>query len=138
MTPLWTAADAIRATGGTGPLDWVATGVSIDTRSLSPGDLFMALRGPNHDAHEFVGAAFERGAVAAMVDREIAGRATRLPLLRVGDTLTGLTALAAFARARSAGEDCCASPVVSAKPGPKRRSDWRSAPVAQPSPRRAA
>ena len=96
VTPLWTAADAARATGGTGPLDWAATGVSIDTRSLSPGDLFMALRGPNHDAHEFVLAAFERGAVAAMVDREIAGRAAGLPLLRVGDTLAGLTALGAY------------------------------------------
>ena len=102
MTPLWTGADAARATGGTGPLDWAATGVSIDSRSLSPGDLFVALRGPNHDAHEFVLAAFERGAVAAMVDREIAGCAAGLPLLRVGDTLAGLTALAAYARARSA------------------------------------
>ena len=104
MSPLWNAADAIRATGGAGAAGWVATGVSIDTRSLSPGDLFIALRGPNHDAHEFVGVAFERGAVAAMIDREIADRATRLPLLRVGDTLTGLTRLGVFARARSAGK----------------------------------
>lgn len=102
MSPLWTAADAARAAGGTGPAGWAATGISIDSRSLCPGDLFIALRGPNHDAHEFVAAAFERGAAAAMVDREIAARATRLPLLRVGDTLAGLTALGAFARARSA------------------------------------
>lgn len=101
MSPLWTAADTARATGGTGSVGWTATGVSIDTRSLSPGDLFIALRGPNHDAHEFVANAFERGAAAAMVDREIALGVTGQPLLRVGDTLAGLTALGAFARARS-------------------------------------
>ncbi len=102
MNPLWTAAEAARAAGGTGPAGWTASGVSIDTRSLSRGDLFIALRGPNHDAHEFIASAFERGAAAAMVDREIAARATRPPLLRVSDTLAGLTALGAFARARSA------------------------------------
>jgi UDP-N-acetylmuramoyl-tripeptide--D-alanyl-D-alanine ligase len=98
QVPLWTAADAARATGGIGPLDWAASGVSIDTRSLARGDFFVALRGPNHDGHDFVAAAFERGAAAAMVDRPIASSGG--PLLRVGDTLAGLSALGAFARAR--------------------------------------
>jgi UDP-N-acetylmuramoyl-tripeptide--D-alanyl-D-alanine ligase len=98
--PLWTAAEAAHATGGAGPVDWTASGVSIDTRSLDPGDLFVALRGPNHDGHDFVAAAFERGAAAAMVDREFAGRHAAGPLLRVGDTLAGLNALGTFARAR--------------------------------------
>jgi UDP-N-acetylmuramoyl-tripeptide--D-alanyl-D-alanine ligase len=75
--------------------------VSIDTRSLMPGDLFVALRGSNHDGHDFVTAAFERGAAAAMVDREVAGPRAGAPLLRVHDTLAGLAALGAFARARS-------------------------------------
>ncbi len=101
MTARWTAADAARATGGSGAVDWVATGVSIDTRSLVPGDLFVALRGPNHDGHDFVGAALARGAAAAMVDRDMAAAPTTAPLLRVGDTLAGLTALGRFARARS-------------------------------------
>lgn len=101
MTSLWTAEDAVRATGGSGPLDWTSSGVSIDTRSLDPGDLFIALRGPNHDGHDFVRAAFERGAAAAMVDCHAADRHAAGPLLRVDDTLAGLTALGAFARGRS-------------------------------------
>ncbi len=46
MMPLWTAADAAAATGGLSIADWAATGVSIDTRTISPSDLFVALRGP--------------------------------------------------------------------------------------------
>jgi UDP-N-acetylmuramoyl-tripeptide--D-alanyl-D-alanine ligase len=101
VSPLWTAADAARATGGTLTCEWSASGVSIDTRSLSRGDLFVALRGPNHDAHEFVATAFEEGAAAAMIDRDIADRLATPRLLRVRDTLAGLTALGVFARARS-------------------------------------
>jgi UDP-N-acetylmuramoyl-tripeptide--D-alanyl-D-alanine ligase len=101
VTALWTAADAIRATGGAGPENWIARGVSIDTRSLVAGDLFIALRGPNHDGHRFVACAFARGAAAAMVDRDIAGLGLTRPLLRVEDTLAGLGALAAAARSRT-------------------------------------
>jgi UDP-N-acetylmuramoyl-tripeptide--D-alanyl-D-alanine ligase len=99
--PLWTAADVARATDGTGPPDWAAAGVSIDTRTLAAGDLFVALRGPNHDGHDFVAAALERGAAAAMVDRRVPGLPAGAPLLHVGDTLAGLGALGGFARARS-------------------------------------
>ena len=101
MSPLWTAADAAAATGGSNTADWLATGVSIDSRSLAAGDLFVALRGPNHDGHDFVAAALERGAAAAMVDREIAGLSPAAPLLRVTDTLAGLAALGAAGRNRS-------------------------------------
>jgi UDP-N-acetylmuramoyl-tripeptide--D-alanyl-D-alanine ligase len=101
MSPLWTAADAALATGGISTGDWTASGVSIDTRSVNPGDLFVALRGPNHDGHDFVAAAFERGAAAAMVDHDIDDRSPSPRLLRVGDTLAALTALGAFARRRS-------------------------------------
>jgi len=101
MKPLWTAAEAAAATGGSTGVDWAATGVSIDTRSLTAGDLFIALRGPNHDGHEFVGAAFERGAAAAMVDRRFHELQSTGPLLPVGDTLKGLTALGVAARNRS-------------------------------------
>ena len=102
MSPLWTAAEAAQATGGAGSAQWVAAGVSIDTRSLAPGDLFVALHGPNHDGHDFIAAAFPRGAAAAMVDRDIAGLPPGAPLLRVSDTLAGLTALGRAGRARSA------------------------------------
>ena len=98
--PLWTARDAAAATGGSGIPDWAATGVSIDTRNLATGDLFVALRGPNHDGHDFVGTALDRGAAAAMVDREIPGLST-VSLLRVADTFAGLAALGSAARKRT-------------------------------------
>jgi len=100
MMPLWTAVDAAAATGGSSITDWAATGISIDSRSLATGDLFIALRGPNHDGHDFAGAALERGAAAAMVDREIPHLSTT-PLLRVADTLVGLASLGEAARKRS-------------------------------------
>jgi UDP-N-acetylmuramoyl-tripeptide--D-alanyl-D-alanine ligase len=101
MSAMWTAADAEAATSAAATGDWVATGVSIDTRTLAPGDLFVALRGPHHDGHDFVAAAFERGAAAAMVDREVPGLREGAPLLRVDDTLVALCALGAAARNRS-------------------------------------
>jgi len=101
MMPLWTARDAATATGGSCITDWSAMGISIDSRSLTSGDIFVALRGPSYDGHVFVGAALERGAAAVMVDREISGLSTAPPLLRVADTFTGLAALGSAARKRS-------------------------------------
>ena len=101
MTPLWTAREAAAATGGLSATDWAATGVSIDTRGISAGELFVALRGPNHDGHDFVGTALARGAAAAMVDREIPGLPAAAPLLRVADALAGLAALGVAARQRT-------------------------------------
>lgn len=63
---LWTAAEAAAATGGDAPGDWTANGVSIDTRTLQPGDLFVALSAAR-DGHEFVAQAMEKGAAAALV-----------------------------------------------------------------------
>src|SRR5438876_10054750 len=105
VTPLWTAQDAAVATGGLSASDWAATGVSIDTRSLSAGDLFVALRGPNHDGHDFVAAALARGAAAAVVDRDIPDLPMAAPLLRIADTLAGLAALGAAARGRSSARE---------------------------------
>jgi UDP-N-acetylmuramoyl-tripeptide--D-alanyl-D-alanine ligase len=100
MSVLWTAAELRSATGGTLAFEIAATGVSIDTRSLQPGDLFVALRDAR-DGHDFVAEALARGAVAAMVDRDPPGVPANAPLLRVTDTLAGLRALGAAARARS-------------------------------------
>ena len=98
---LWTAAEAAEATGGQRVGDWAATGVSIDSRSIAPGDLFVALKGPSFDGHDFVAAALEAGAAAAMVDSRPAGLGEDAPLLLVDDTLAGLWALGRAARARS-------------------------------------
>lgn len=102
MTALWTAAQAAAATGGATEHDWQATGVSIDSRTVAPGDLFVALAGPNFDAHDFVADALARGAAAAMVARAPAGVPADAPLLMVADTLRGLEDLGRFARQRSA------------------------------------
>jgi UDP-N-acetylmuramoyl-tripeptide--D-alanyl-D-alanine ligase len=101
MKPLWTAAEASTATGGSNAINWAATGVSIDTRSLRAGDLFVALRGPNHDGHDFVRAAFERGAAAAVVDRPMPNIPGTGPLLVVANTSRALSALGMAARIRS-------------------------------------
>jgi UDP-N-acetylmuramoyl-tripeptide--D-alanyl-D-alanine ligase len=101
MKPLWRAAEAAAAAGGASQIDWTATGVSIDSRSLVAGDLFVALHGPDRDGHDFVAAAFERGAAAAMIDRPLPDLPPTAPVLRVADTLRGLTALGAAARDRS-------------------------------------
>ncbi|MGF1658831.1 MAG: UDP-N-acetylmuramoyl-tripeptide--D-alanyl-D-alanine ligase [Rubrimonas sp.] len=98
--PLWTAAEAAAATGGRARGDWAATGVSIDSRAVAPGELFVALTGDNRDGHAFASDALARGAAAAMVSRLPEGVAATAPLLEVGDTLEGLRALGAAARAR--------------------------------------
>lgn len=102
MTPLWTAAEAAEATRGRSTAAWEAFGVSIDSRSLQPGDLFVALAGPNHDGHDHVAAALAAGAAAALVHRVPEGLEDA-PLLVVEDTLQGLRDLGAAARARMTG-----------------------------------
>ena len=97
---LWTNDTAANATGGKVSGEWAATGVSIDSRSLAPGDLFVALKGPNFDGHDFLDAAYAAGAAAAMVDDSSAAAGYR-PLLQVDDTLAGLNGLGAAARQRT-------------------------------------
>ncbi len=99
--PLWTAAEAARATGGRATAEWVCTGICSDSRNVERGDLFVALKGPNHDAHEFVADAFERGAAAALLSSLPDRVAADAPLLIVDDVLAGLNRLAQTARERS-------------------------------------
>ena len=98
--PLWTAAEAAAATGGSATTAWAATGVSIDTRTLQRGDLFVALTDAR-DGHDFVAAALEKGAAAALVSRRPAGLADDAPLLVVPDVLAALQALGQAARRRT-------------------------------------
>ena len=97
---LWSAQDAADATGGQAFGAWCASGISIDTRSLQPGDLFVALTAAR-DGHDFVGQALEKGAVAAMVSHRPETLPEDAPLLVVPDVLAGLTALGAAGRART-------------------------------------
>lgn len=95
---LWTADDIARATGGQASAPFTVTGVSIDTRTLEPGDLFVALAGVR-DGHEFLDAAFSAGAAGALVSQPVEGR----PTVRVdGDVLLALERLGQAGRDRSA------------------------------------
>jgi UDP-N-acetylmuramoyl-tripeptide--D-alanyl-D-alanine ligase len=98
---LWTSDEAAQATGGKASRDWSAHGVSIDTRSIERGDLFVALQGDSRDGHGFVAAALEKGAAAALVSRVPDGVAPAAPLLIVSDTQKGLEDLGRASRARS-------------------------------------
>ncbi|MCC6719215.1 MAG: UDP-N-acetylmuramoyl-tripeptide--D-alanyl-D-alanine ligase [Acetobacteraceae bacterium] len=103
MTALWTPSELRAATGGLLRVPFSATGVSIDTRTLKPGDLFVALVGES-DGHAWVRAALDRGAAGALVHTLPPDVPDDAPLLAVKDTLEGLRALAAFARARFGGK----------------------------------
>ena len=88
-----------RLTAG-GPAATV-TGVSIDSRTTAKGQLFVAVKGPNFDGHDFLGAAVARGAAAAMVhrDAEVPGP---FPLVRVSETTQALKDLGQHVRLKAA------------------------------------
>jgi UDP-N-acetylmuramoyl-tripeptide--D-alanyl-D-alanine ligase len=82
----------------------MVTGWSVDSRSLQAGDLFFALRGPNHDGHAYVRDVLQKGAAAVVVDREVAGGSPpQGRILRVEDTLQALQQLGSRARRRWGG-----------------------------------
>ncbi len=99
---LWELAELQKALGAdaAGEAGNAITGVSIDTRTLQPGDLFFAIKGDNSDGHAYLDKAFEAGAALAVVSRDYAGEAPG-PVLRVADTFAALNALGAAGRARS-------------------------------------
>jgi UDP-N-acetylmuramoyl-tripeptide--D-alanyl-D-alanine ligase len=101
---LWTVAELVTATGGkfTGAVTAALTGVSIDSRSVSPGDIFVAIKGETHDGHDFVVAALKAGAEFAIVSRATDEMRAAGPLLVVAeDPLRGLENMGRAARARS-------------------------------------
>ena len=101
--PLWTSSDmaeAMRAERN-GVLPPAITGISIDSRTIAPGQAYFAIKGEVHDGHDFVAAALKAGAALAVV--EAAQREkfpADAPLLVVDDVLAGLVELAHAARAR--------------------------------------
>ncbi|MGB7242791.1 MAG: UDP-N-acetylmuramoyl-tripeptide--D-alanyl-D-alanine ligase [Sulfitobacter sp.] len=97
---LWTSRDAAAATGGTAIGDWACSGVSIDSRTVQQGDLFVALT-DLRDGHDFVAGALAAGAGAALVSHIPDGVPPGAPLLLVGDVQSALEALGIAARART-------------------------------------
>ncbi len=100
---LWSPADLLAATGGLLRTPFAATGVSIDSRTVQPGALFVALATATGDGHAHVAEALARGAAGAMVHRLPDGVGDDARLLQVADTMAGLHALAGFSRARFRG-----------------------------------
>lgn len=100
--PLWTLGEIVSATRGAslGAPEIAVSGFSIDSRSLAPGEAFVAIRGPNRDGHAFVAAALDQGAACAIVDNTYPpGDEQRL--VRVTETLEALNDLGRAARARA-------------------------------------
>src|SRR5215510_14385901 len=102
--PLWSLEamlGAMRATG-VGALPAAVMGLSIDTRTIAPGEAFFAIKGDNRDGHDFVAAALAAGAGLAVVAADRRESFPKdAPLLIVADVLEGLRDLARAARARS-------------------------------------
>ncbi|WP_159010642.1 UDP-N-acetylmuramoylalanyl-D-glutamyl-2,6-diaminopimelate--D-alanyl-D-alanine ligase [Bradyrhizobium sp. S69] len=104
---LWTSAamaEAMRAEVQ-GVLPQAISGLSIDSRTLAPGEAYFAIKGDVHDGHDFVDAALKAGAALAVVERAQRDKfAADAPLLVVDDVLAGLVDLAHAARARLGGQ----------------------------------
>ena len=102
-TPLWSTiamAEAMRASIN-GALPEAISGLSIDSRTIAPGEAYFAIKGDVHDGHDFVAAALKAGAALAVVEAVRRDKfASDAPLLVVDDVRAGLVALAYAARAR--------------------------------------
>ena len=96
MNPLWTDAEIAEATGGTVHGDFAVTGVTVDSREVQPGDLFVAMPGTAHDGHHFVERAIAAGATGAIVSQPI-----NAPHVLVEDSARALDDLGRASRARS-------------------------------------
>ena len=104
QTPLWTSEEVAVATHGRLTPDistWHASGVSIDSRTCKPGDLFVAISGDQFDGHDFIAQAFDAGASSALVSRTPDGIDANAPLVIVDDCMEALEALGRAARDRT-------------------------------------
>ncbi len=101
MSSLWTASDVSAAVGGrlSGPQDWSANGVGIDSRELLKGEIFVPLVDAR-DGHGFIADAFAKGAAASLAARRPSELAPERPLVLVDDTFNALEALGRAARDR--------------------------------------
>ncbi|MCD6034389.1 MAG: UDP-N-acetylmuramoylalanyl-D-glutamyl-2,6-diaminopimelate--D-alanyl-D-alanine ligase [Rickettsiales bacterium] len=101
MTVLWTSETAEKATGGISEKTWKASSVSINSRTIEPGSLFVALKGEKFDAHDYVRESLEKGAAAVVVSHRPNDVPADAPLLVVKDTEAALRALGSYKREKS-------------------------------------
>jgi UDP-N-acetylmuramoyl-tripeptide--D-alanyl-D-alanine ligase len=104
MNALWTSPSLEAATLGTASAPFVAGGVTLHSRKLEAGDLYVAVKGEKHDGHDFVADALAHGAVAAVVSRRPEGLAEDAPLLSVAHTQRALEDIGVAGRNRFAGK----------------------------------
>lgn len=104
--PLWTSQELIAATGGElhGSITTAMNGVSIDSRSVAPGDIFVAIKGDAHDGHTFVAKALQAGAGVAVVSQLTDEMRNAGPVLHVRDPLQALEAMGRAARQWNVGK----------------------------------
>ncbi|WP_298110455.1 UDP-N-acetylmuramoylalanyl-D-glutamyl-2,6-diaminopimelate--D-alanyl-D-alanine ligase [Bradyrhizobium sp.] len=105
--PLWTldAMQAAMRAEAKGAPPQAITGISIDSRTVAPGEAYFAIKGAVHDGHDFVDAALKAGAALAVVEKAQVGKfAADAPLLVVDEVLAGLVDLARASRARLEGQ----------------------------------
>ncbi len=95
-----TSRQAAQATDGKATKPWEVNGVAIDSRTIRPGQLFVAIKGERCDGHDFVAEILQKGAAAAVVSRP-EGMPKDAPLLIVKDTLKALWDLGAYQRSKS-------------------------------------
>ncbi len=117
---LWNAAAIAAATHGRLTGDFAVSGVSIDSRSLEAGDLFVALQGPSFDGNDFVAAALQRGAAGALIHRRAKDLPAKAPVIEVADTMRALEDLGRAARARTVAKIVAVTGSVG-KTAPRRR-----------------
>ena len=98
MTPLWTARAIAAAMGGTASADFTVQGVAFDSREVTKGDLFVAMKGEATDGHQFIDKAIAAGAAGIVCETAIDH-----PHVRVADSAAALNALGVASRARSHG-----------------------------------
>src|SRR5689334_8489239 len=96
MSPLWTGEAIAEATSGALSAPFAVSGVAFDSREVTPGDLFVAMRGEAADGHDYAARARAAGAAGMIVERPVEG-----PHVLVPDSLEGLVALGRASRART-------------------------------------
>jgi UDP-N-acetylmuramoyl-tripeptide--D-alanyl-D-alanine ligase len=99
LSQLWTSDEIAQATGGVASAPFTVSGVAFDSREVTGGDLFVAMKGETTDGHHFVEKAFGQGAAGAIVSEPIAQ-----PHLLVSDSAAALEALGRASRARMKGK----------------------------------
>jgi len=89
-----------RSLGEKGVLELEITNVCIDSRKVTPGSVFFAIKGENHDGHNYLEQAFENGAACAVISDQ-SKSISRKPIICVADTITALGRLAKYVRQNS-------------------------------------